>query len=145
MDLTRGEFSEENGEHKVTLKVVKPKTSKTKKPRRYKRVLLYAASVLGILFIANLFTSDSKFKNYQAELISSDGVKIMMNDFYRGFKAGLAGIKFGQIRNGEPIYIAADERKASKDKQYELITPREESLYFNSGRNPGLDECRNHY
>lgn len=123
MDLTKGEFSEENGEHRVTLKVVKPKTSKTRKPRRYKRILLYAASILTLLFVANLFTSDSKYKNYQAELISPDGVKTMMNDFYRGFKAGLAGVKFGKTENGEPIYIAADERKAKKDKFYELITP----------------------
>jgi ferric-dicitrate binding protein FerR (iron transport regulator) len=123
VDFAKGEFSEENGEHHITLKVVKPKTSKAGKPRRLKRILLYAASILTLLFIANLFTSDSKYKNYEAELISPDGVKTMMNDFYRGFKAGLAGVKFGKTENGEPIYIAADERKAGKDKQYELITP----------------------
>jgi ferric-dicitrate binding protein FerR (iron transport regulator) len=123
LDLSDIKTSDKNEEQNGSVKQGKIVSIKKRSPRRYVRVLMWAASVVFLVFAIDFFQPASKYKNYQAEMISSDGVKTMINDFYRGFKAGLAGVKFGKTEKGEPIYIAADERKARNDKFYELITP----------------------
>ena len=113
------------GETKIENKVV-PITSRSIKSRlriknRPLRYLVYAAAFVALLFFANYLTTDTKYKNYRAEMISSDGIKTMIEDFNRGFEAGKAGVKI-QTDKGEPIYIAPNERGAKKDKTYSLYT-----------------------
>jgi hypothetical protein len=116
---TQDEYNKQNGFAREA-KIVPLKKNR---PGRYKRILLRGAAILLLVLVIDLFLPGSKYKNFEATMISSDGVKIIFDDFYRGFKAGRAGITFGKTDNGEPIYIAADERKARNDKFYELITP----------------------
>jgi len=90
-----------------------------KRPLRY---LARVAGIVALLFFANYLSTDTKYKNYRAEMVSSDGIKTMTEDFNRGYEAGKAGIKFGKTDKGEPIYIAANEPRAKKDKTYSLHT-----------------------
>ena len=123
VDLSKGETQDENNKQNGFAGEAKIVPLKKNKPGRYKRILLRGAAILLLVLVIDLFLPGSKYNNYEATMISSDGVKIIFDDFYRGFKAGRAGITFGKTDNGEPIYIAADERKARNDKFYELITP----------------------
>ena len=93
----------------------KPVVRKGRVLRRFLRV----AAVLAVIVVVNELAFGDKYPNYKAEMISTDGVR---SDFNRGFAAGAAGIKFGETEKGEPVYIAANDRKKSKDKFYTLMT-----------------------
>jgi hypothetical protein len=93
-----------------------------RKGRSFRRFLRVAASVIS-LFMCDYALSDHRYNYFRAEMVSSDGViSKFSQDFWRGFLAGMAGIKFGETEKGEPIYIAANEHKAKKDKFYTLFT-----------------------
>jgi ferric-dicitrate binding protein FerR (iron transport regulator) len=111
---------EENEEQMYAVKPDGKLAIQTKKPRRYIRIFRWAAAML--LAVTTLLFQGSRYGNYQALMISTDGQMIISQDFWRGFKAGLAGIKFGKTDKGEPIYIASNDRKAKTDKYFELIT-----------------------
>ncbi len=104
------------------------KKLKLKRVPRLIRILMYAAACLGILVFINYLSTDKKHKNYEATMMSPDGietisgVKSIFHDFIRGLNAGQAGIEFGETEKGEPLYIAANRRKAKKDKFYTLLT-----------------------
>ena len=126
------ESEETDGVSKPENKVVPiPRKSKKLILRRVPRairILMYAAAGLAILVFINYLFTDKKHKNYEATMMSPDGietisgVKSIFHDFMRGFNAGQAGIEFGETEKGEPLYIAANKRKAKKDKFYTLLT-----------------------
>jgi transmembrane sensor len=62
--------------------------------------------------------------SYQAELVSTNGVKTALDDFHRGFLAGSAGIRIDKKENGELVYFAPNDRRAGKEKYNTLYTPR---------------------
>ncbi|MDP4251939.1 MAG: DUF4974 domain-containing protein [Bacteroidota bacterium] len=101
----------------------KVKSLRVRRKGRRLRIFLRMTGIVILLIVGSLFLPGSKYKNYKAEMISSDGVRIAIDDFHRGFLAGKAGIKFGETDKGEPIYIAANKHKAKKDAFYTLITP----------------------
>jgi ferric-dicitrate binding protein FerR (iron transport regulator) len=103
----------------ITRRTIKSMLRIKKRPLRY---LARVAGIVALLFFANYLSTDTKYKNYRAEMVSSDGIKTMTEDFNRGYEAGKAGIKFGKTDKGEPIYIAANEPRAKKDKTYSLHT-----------------------
>ncbi|MDP4130957.1 MAG: FecR family protein [Bacteroidota bacterium] len=121
LEFSITETGEDKGEQQRP-KEAKVVSIKKRSLRRFIRVLAYTAAILLLLFAIDLFLPVSKYKNYEATMVTSDGVRTIFNDFYRGFKAGRAGIKFGETEKGEPIYIAANQHKAAKDKFYTLLT-----------------------
>ncbi|HEV3224006.1 MAG TPA: FecR domain-containing protein [Puia sp.] len=116
-----GDAEQLEGETKVvpiTRRTIKSRLRIKNRPLRY---FAWAAAITIALVIINYFTEDKTYQNYKAEMISSDGIKSMIEDFNRGFEAGKAGVKI-QTDKGEPIYFAANEREAKKDKTYSLHT-----------------------
>jgi transmembrane sensor len=118
-DQLEGESKNENKVVPITRRTIK---SRLRIKNRLLRYSACAAAIVIALVIINYFTEDKRYQNYKAEMVSSDGIKSMVEDFNRGYEAGRAGIKFGKTEKGEPIYIAANEHKAKKDKTYSLHT-----------------------
>jgi len=107
-----------NSDNKPVRDTYAPKKPVIRRGRTLRRFLRVAA-VLAVIVVVDELAFGDKYANYKAEMISTEGVR---SDFNRGFAAGAAGIKFGETAKGEPVYIAANDRKKSKDKFYTLIT-----------------------
>ena len=117
-EQSEGETKNENKVVPIVRRSIKSRLRIKNWPLRY---LVRVAVIAVFLVIANYFTTDKKYQNYKAEMVSSDGIKSMAEDFNRGFEAGKAGVKV-QTDKGEPIYIAPNEREAKKEKTYSLHT-----------------------
>ncbi len=118
-EQSEGEIKNENKVVPITRRTIKSRLRIKNRPLRY---LVRIAVGVALLFFVNYLTTDTRYKNYRAEMVSSDGIKTMLEDFGRGYEAGRAGITFDKTDKGEPIYIAANEHRAKKDKTYSLHT-----------------------
>jgi len=122
---------EETDEEVVPENKVVPMSGELKAPkvrrkgRTFRRFLRVAVTVIAIFvvdFVVDYFLSDHRFSNYQAEMVSSNGVRTFLSDTRRAFLAGYAGIRFGKTERGEPIFITPNDSDDSKDKLYTLVT-----------------------
>jgi Domain of unknown function (DUF4974)/FecR protein len=117
-------------EIKVVPLTVGPRVIRVWRSSKFLRRSLRVAGVFtGIFLLLNLInvlffdSDDPRYRNYQAKMISPDGIKTIVNDYERGKADGAAGIKFApKTERGEPIYIAANKTKAAKDKLYQIYT-----------------------
>ena len=106
--------------------IVRPMVKKVWGSSRFlRRSLRVACSIIGFvaaLYVTNYFMTDHKHENYYAGIIGPDGVRVILNEFEQGRKAGAAHITFGETEKGEPVDIFPDHPKAALDKKYSLET-----------------------
>ena len=92
--------------------------------RKWIKPIAAAATVmLGILFFFG--GSDADAHVYEASMIAPDGSRYVLqelSELRRGFKAGVAGIKFRKTDKGEPVWVASSEPEKKKTDRYSLET-----------------------
>ena len=118
------ETDQEGGSENEVISI-SPKSKKQKvrrKGRGLRRLMRVAASLVAF-FVLSYLSAEHRYDNYRAEMFSpGGGTSTIAHDFWRGFLAGFAGVKFGETEKGEPIYIAPGEPNAKKNKYYTLKT-----------------------
>ena len=121
MELSKEDTEPENDKKYNSVKALK---LKPKKPRRYIRIFLRAAIVIGITIgLAKYFSnSDSGLNRFKAGFISSSGLKLAMDDFHRGYLDARAHITRTYNAKGEPVFVFPGMPKSPKDKNYTLVT-----------------------
>jgi ferric-dicitrate binding protein FerR (iron transport regulator) len=103
-----------------------PQYQETKQKKQ--RARMYRLARIAAIFVVTLGASiyyiinKSDSVNYNADLVSPDGVVIALSDFQRGYLASKADIKLEDMKNGELLYIAKDHPNAEKNKVYKLKT-----------------------
>jgi transmembrane sensor len=106
---------------------------KLKKPR----ARIYRIARVAAIFVVTLGTSlyyiinKTDSVNYNADLVSPDGVVVALSDFQRGYLTSKADIKLEDMKNGELLYIAKDHPNAEKNKVYKLKTGKRGQFCLN--------------
>ena len=97
---------------------------KPKKPRSRIYRIARIAAIFVVTLGASLYYIINKTDsvNYNADLVSPDGVVIALSDMQRGYLTARAHIKLEDMKNGELLYIARNSPNAEKDKSYKLKT-----------------------
>jgi hypothetical protein len=113
----------------VPMSPVPKKLKVRRKGRTFRRFMRVAVTVIAI-FVVDYFLSDHRFSNYQAEMVSSNGVRTFLSETRRAFLAGYAGIRFGKTERGEPIFLLPTTPKMRKTNFTRWSRRREESLYY---------------
>ncbi|MDP9040392.1 MAG: FecR family protein [Bacteroidota bacterium] len=92
--------------------------------------LLAGISLYVLLRSTGLLTADSG-NTYDAVFVTPEGIEPSLDDFHRGFYAGFAGINFKRNEKGELDYIASNNIKKAKNKNYSLRSSKKGHFKLN--------------
>ena len=87
--------------------------------------------VLFVMALISLSNADHSLQagSYEANLIDPDKVSSAVDDFHRGFLAGVQRIKVSEKPNGDVDYTTHSDVHADKTKMYEVYTKRGRHVY----------------
>jgi ferric-dicitrate binding protein FerR (iron transport regulator) len=91
------------------------------------RVSRIAAACLLVLVSGLFILFDLVLKSahhFEATLVDPEGIKTGLDDFHRGLKTGLTGVRYVKEKNGDLVFVAVSEPGAAMDKYFELYTSK---------------------